>query len=923
MNHLSAQARQVQEFAQRLEPVELARALAAMSATEQAEAKAAWAKDHFDIGGPLGELKRMVLQAWLGNTPGWFASEINSWSMGEIVADDELRDLLVARLVERGREWVQELLSEVTADPDHAACAAPLLDPVLASLGLPDPADKAYRLGRLRPWGITGESAADEAVRQNLAGLPERERAEAARLLITAHTSTRYPGWRDGSLGLLAIALVAELGATAKQTAAAITSAMVQWGDEEMLPTVRAAIQARGDQFVADFVAAAVAKPTPSGFIALLDPLIRDHGLPLPQAPRYWEAWVRSDPLPRLGDRWQQRFLLALAQPNLLRTQFSKAELQERVRARIAEVRQAEPIDDDALLLGLLGVVERGDKSSCQRIALHWLEALGLVPRIPAHRDRVLAALASADAPVVTLATTALLAGGLDEEELAELAVVVLPRPQKAAREKVLKALSQLDSPTEEVRELVAAGNCDPDTTIAALARELLSGWGEQAASPEPATGLWRVPSRLEPEPVAEMEVPDEWPEDARPGVREQLLAAVVALAHRDGAGAVRQRVLPDDPGASERAVQTRLKQLLTGGQNRKLPSPERLSRLLMQRLADVIVRLGQLPCLLATPSHRGMLVAWETFRDRAARYREAGVALVASDVAVALGRLDRAVLPGDLSEFAQPIAGTRVDLAEVLHHWAAAEDQPLELAFLKPPKEPIRWGDHKTPTRPRIQVTGAEAPCHDLLRLESGWAGVFEPMVVSDSWTRQLLPRVAGRPAVEGLRLLEGLATPWLSDVLDVVAVARPFPPVLAFAVLVLIGDTGTKDRDEIAEALLTAWEEGRLRGDDLVAAWELPWREHYPISEGRTLAVFQILNRAGALALTWPLMVHVAEHHATAERLPAAASGWLETILSHLPEVRAAGVEVELPNIVALAGRKGTSKAIRTAKEIAALLT
>ena len=124
MNHLSAQARQVQEFAQRLEPVELARALAAMSATEQAEAKAAWAKDHFDIGGPLGELKRMVLQAWLGNTPGWFASEINSWSMGEIVADDELRDLLVARLVERGREWVQELLSEVTADPDHAAWVA-------------------------------------------------------------------------------------------------------------------------------------------------------------------------------------------------------------------------------------------------------------------------------------------------------------------------------------------------------------------------------------------------------------------------------------------------------------------------------------------------------------------------------------------------------------------------------------------------------------------------------------------------------------------------------------------------------------------------------------------------------------------------------------------------------------------------------
>lgn len=918
MSQLNAAARQLQELAQRLEPVELARALGAMSPAELAEAKAV---DHIAIGGPLGELKRMILQAWLGNRPSWFAIQVNSWSMNEIVADDELRDLLVARLVDRGREWVQELLAEVTADPDHGSYAAPLLDPVLASLGLPEPTDKAYRLGRLRPWG-SDESAALDAVRRNLAGLPERERAEMERLLITALTSTKYPGWRGEPLWLSAIVLVAELGATAKQTAAAITSGMVQWSDEALIPTVLAAIEARGEQFVADFVAAAVAKRAPSGFTALLDPLIRHHGLPLPQAPRYWEAWVRSDPLPRVGDRWQQRFLLALAQPNVLRTQLSKAELQERVRAGIAEVRQAEPIDDDALLLGLLGVVERGDKTSCQRIALHWLEALDLGPRIPAHRDRALAALASADAPVVTLVTDALLAGGLDDGGLSELAVVVLPRTQKGPREKVLKALSKLDSPTEELRGLVAATVHDPDTTITALARELLAQWGEQAESPTPVTGLWRAPSRLEPEPVAEVEVPTEWPDDTTVEEQEQLLAAVVALAHRAGAGAVRQRVLPDDPGASERAVQTRLKQLLTGGQNRKLPSPERLSRLLMQWLADVTARLGQLPCLLATPSHRGLLVSWEAFRERAARYREAGVALVASDVAVALGRLDRATLPEDLSEFAQPIAGTRVDLAEVLRHWAGSEDQPLEVTFLKPPREPIRWGDQKAPTRPRIQVTGAEAPCHDLLRLESGWAGPFEPMVTRDAWSCQLLPRVASRPAVEGLRLMEGLAAPWLSDVLDVVAVARPLPPVLTYAVLVLIGDARTRDRDEIAEALLRAWEEGRLSGDDLVEAWELPWRDHYPISEGKTLAVLQILAEAGALALTWPLMVHVAERHAAAEKISASATGWLETLLRHLPDVTAAGVAVELPNIVALAGRKGSSKAIRTAQEIAALL-
>ncbi|MDO5068297.1 MAG: hypothetical protein Q4D96_13550 [Propionibacteriaceae bacterium] len=917
MNHLSTSGRRLQQFAQGLEPADLGRALDAMTSAEQAEAKATWLEEFSDIGGPLGELKRMVLHLWLGDGAGRVALEINAWSMDQIVADDDLRGLLVARLTKRGREWVQELLCEVMAAPARSGQAAPLLDPVLAALGLQEPADKTYRLGRLWPWGVKGASAALEAVRRNLAALPKSDRAEATKLLITALTSTKYPGWQDGPLHLLAVVLVAELGATAKQTAAAITATMSRWFDEKLIPTVQAAIQARGEQFVADFVAAAVARRSSSGFVALLDPLIRDHALPLPQTPRYWEEWLRSDPLPRIGDRWQERFLLALAVPNALRIRLSKAELQEQVRARIAELREAESIDDDALFLGLLGVVERGDKSSCQRIALHWLEALGLTSRIVSHRGRVLAALASADAPVVTLATSTLLASGLDEAELNELAVVVLPRAQKGPREKVLQALSKLDSPTAEVRELVAELASGSDPTIA---RDLLGRWGDAVTSVPQAAGLWREPSRLEPEPVAEMALPEEWPEHPTAEVREQLLAAVVALAHRAGTEAVRQQVLPDDPDTSERAVQTLLMQQITGVQNRKLPSPQRLSRLTMQRVADVIARLGQLPCLLSTPSHRGMLVTWDAFRERAARYREAGIALVASDVAVALGRLDREALPEDLSEFAQPIAGTRVDLAEVLRRWTVAE--PLELTFLKPPKESIRWSDQKPPTRPRIQVTGAEAPCHDLLGLESGWTGTFEPMVTRDDWSCQLLPRVASRPAVEGLRLMEGLAAPWLSDVLDVVAVARPLPPVLNYAVLVLTGDAKTKDREEIAETLLRAWEEGRVHGDDLLTAWQLPWREHYPISEGKTLAMLEIVAQAGGLALVWPLLAHVAEQHAAAEKITPSASGWLEMVLTHLPDLKAAKVPVELPNVLALASRKGSNKAIRAAKEIAAQL-
>ena len=37
---------------------------------------------------------------------------------------------------------------------------------------------------------------------------------------------------------------------------------------------------------------------------------------------------------------------------------------------------------------------------------------------------------------------------------------------------------------------------------------------------------------------------------------------------------------------------------------------------------------LGELPCLLSTPTHEGFRISWEVFRERVGRFREAGVEL-------------------------------------------------------------------------------------------------------------------------------------------------------------------------------------------------------------------------------------------------------------------------------------------------------
>ncbi|MFC2688392.1 MAG: hypothetical protein ACFN3I_14760, partial [Arachnia propionica] len=163
----------------------------------------------------------------------------------------------------------------------------------------------------------------------------------------------------------------------------------------------------------------------------------------------------------------------------------------------------------------------------------------------------------------------------------------------------------------------------------------------------------------------------------------------------------------------------------------------------------------------------------------------------------------------------------------------------------------------------------------------------------------------------------------------LPIAAVAGRFGPVLSFVTLAVISGAALKDRDRVAEALLTAWDEGRLRPGDLVDAWRSPWwdelndmprakYETWPHSPAKTVTVLCTIADAGGLALAWPLLVTIAEELAGQRKTTAATATALEAVLRHLPEVRAAGVAVDLPNVAALAARKGNGKAVTVARRI-----
>ena len=442
--------------------------------------------------------------------------------------------------------------------------------------------------------------------------------------------------------------------------------------------------------------------------------------------------------------------------------------------------------------------------------------------------------------------------------------------------------------------------------------------------------------------------------------VLEQCLAALVTVARREGPQELRRILAGTGPCHSRELLARSLRDFVEGRiEPGTEPRPATtdtgpLSFLTAQRIRDVIGLLGTIPCLLSTPSHADWSVSWEAFAQRARRYRREGVALMPTDVAIALARLDRRRTPSDLTDFAQPIYGRAVTLERVLEHWRNHPARRGELELMPSRRNAAGWST--PPADQRLIAEGDEPVVFDLLGLRNAWSlpyhvrsvfarheladlsGAFWPprggdLIVAPEWesTRLLLPEHPTRPAAVFLgEFLHAETVEAIAHAGQLTAVARPLGPVLTFGLLVLACGAPAQHREAVAEMLLTAWDEERLTPSDLLAAWRSPWwdadwghrlkpRTH---SAAGAVATLDMVARAGGLALVWPLLTAIAEELAGAERLPAATSGVLETVLELLAEVRAAGVAVELPNVTALAARGGSSGAVRAARLIVSRL-
>ena len=770
--------------------------------------------------------------------------------------------------------------------------------------------------------------------------LTEADRSAIRKAIGKALPSLRRRLGEDRRRGHL-ILLTAAVGATPAQCATTFSP----WDIWQLirLPITRdrllSWLAGNGPDWAGDLIARLLKRRDGAETYAeLIDELVLALDLPIPDDPGFLTGWATEDnTVPRPGRRWEEHFIAACAAPNALGQYLvadQRPQVQTRIQEAVADLRVTEPTDDEALLLALLQVFERGDNRPSQQFALLQIAGLGLTPLLTKHLDRFLAALPNADPVVVKFAVEQLLPLGLSEDHLTTLALDVLARKEKGVKRTVLTALRSVNDPSQDLVEMLTATTTGPDSTAAGLARDLLDGWGV-ATGPAESLGLWRDPLGIPPEPIDDLDrlldevefnelihrldsdAPGNWVsvEDYERG-----LAALVALGWAEGRDAVAERLHdtlnhgPNTHGMWKQLVQRWL-QRVTGRKERgRSPRGAALTRVAIRRCNDVLDAIGRVPCLLSTPTHKNNRVSWDKFRDRLRRYAEKNVEVLPIDLFVALGRIDRSeaapcTLPGR-------VAGGRT-VQEVVDLWLSTPAEPGRMSCVPPS---IFGNEQSNQVCRRVRMEGDEPVVAKILKVAGPWDRARRAPERSgehDIGSTLLPAHPIWAATAAQVNLPFGSSSAW--EIIEAIASVFHVDPVMALLAFVFASGASPQGRDEIAGALLSAWDESRLSPEVLVAAWDSSWRQEWrdDIAPVKVAAMLTTLAEAGGLALAWPLLTRIAEELAGMEKLPTGVATVLESVLHLLPEVPG---KPDLPTVAALAARKGSSKAIKVARQIVA---
>ncbi|MDR0381748.1 MAG: DUF6493 family protein [Oscillospiraceae bacterium] len=537
--------------------------------------------------------------------------------------------------------------------------------------------------------------------------------------------------------------------------------------------------------------------------------------------------------------------------------------------------------------------------------------------------------LSSGEAAMVTRLAPTLIAGA-DGELLTEILLAAFSVTTKKTRQLVLKSALERPRP-ENAAELspwlsILAG--DKDKSVAGFAARLSEKWAITAAVlPEEQSeirGLWREtpPVWQAPAFVLGDATPESLTELAAEMMRrpafvhdvagERFLAMANAVARQNPETArMSLRGLRSDETPLSFAVCWVKGQEPSWGFDTE--EKRGIKGLFTARDYGVFLRLGELPCLLSTPSFEDLSISVPDLAARLTRYQEAGTNALEADLFLALTRL---AINTQTPEAVQALRQIKTPLL-----LQSGETMPLTagqaaLRYLDDPikEAPMDLNQHGWYTR--VAVSPPDSLRDFPERLDHYLTELFS---LFPHWGDVALRDVRWNDEVyhaQGLIMRQ---------------IARRAAPLPPGASVNFMASLRSLTPDAAADALLAvteAWERGLLRPGVADVAF-LDWSTKPPSNLAALAAALAGVAADGLLSVVWPVLDEIIGAALKAPRLVAGTAELVELMLALLPEVEAAiakgladNTALALPCVRALARRAGSSRAVTAAQKLAGLL-
>ncbi|MEV0616356.1 DUF6493 family protein [Nonomuraea sp. NPDC050404] len=579
--------------------------------------------------------------------------------------------------------------------------------------------------------------------------------------------------------------------------------------------------------------------------------------------------------------------------------------------AQLRRLEEAGRLEEELFAEALESLTFRPEKKLL-RAALSW--AGDAVLRDAGRADTVLAALSQ----ILIQDTLAL------QERAVRLAVKLAPKAGPEGREAIRQAAAELP---EELREKISAAYGGgiaapdlPDTPVLTagrgpampppiaspeeLARELAAySWRADAYCYERLlAGLaeWshRDPERLRAalrpwcqpfEPSAYGYYADEVYDNVRHAVYRAFLAFASPQDSKELTGAAPRRRNPWMPGAPERLYHRRALELVT-------PFEEGTGY----------------PVLLATPTAGTGGLDPSALLDRLELLEAEGVRALPADLAQALLRLPRRCSPSDVERAARLTSEAGRRCAAWMRDGGLAD--PGVSVSVRPAVHSWQWQDLSVELTP--PAPGLPEQVRDLFELRDGHTYAL-------TWWSLVLPanREFAAAHLIGHLVTSMEASDQQTQVLAVLAHGDGPPgPAMAHALVSGMGRARAAERAAATDALLTLAARGEVPARELAEAITALVTADL-VKLNRVVSALDDATQAGAYEAVWAVIAHVLEGLLPKEGERPRA-GVADLLAAGARAARIAGVRAHLPQVAAVAARKGSSRLVLEARRLAHLI-